>query len=73
MLWLATLTLTGGKDGHFDYTFKPAPDYEDKPLEIELSVKDHDGDTATGTIGDRSVLNTTGSGKSCSGCRGCLG
>ncbi|WP_462370165.1 retention module-containing protein [Oxalobacter formigenes] len=45
-----TLTLTGGKDGHFDYTFKPAPGYEDKPLEIELSVKDHDGDTATGTI-----------------------
>ena len=45
-----TLTLTDGKDGHFDYTFTPAPDYKDKPVDIELSVKDHDGDIATGTI-----------------------
>lgn len=45
-----TLTLTQGEDGHFDYTFVPAPGHENDRIDIELSVKDHDGDTSIGTI-----------------------
>lgn len=54
---VGTLELSGGTDGHYDYVFRPAPGHENEQVKIELSVNDHDGDKAIGTIDiDPSVI-----------------
>lgn len=47
---IGKLELTAGKDGHYEYKFIPDAGHENDQVNIELSVRDQDGDTSTGTI-----------------------
>ena len=47
---IGKLELAAGKDGHYEYKFIPASGHENDQVNIELSVRDNDGDTTIGTI-----------------------
>lgn len=54
---IGTLTVTGGADGHFDYSFVAAPGSTLGNHHFDLSISDSEGDHATGGI-DVNIVNT---------------
>ncbi len=47
---IGKLQLAAGKDGQYEYKFIPGSGHANDHVNIQLSVKDHDGDTSIGTI-----------------------